>query len=84
MKLSAFTVASGFPEFSDPGDSTYEPSDLEDDEREVISKHEMDYIVAKMLLSQQNAEFLTTFLKKKQTLYHCKQPQKQPQCYITT
>lgn len=46
-------------------DATYVPSDLEDDERELISKLEMDYIVAKMLLSQENAEFLTTFLKKK-------------------
>lgn len=46
MAVVTATIASNF---SDVNDQWYVPSDWEDDERELILKFEMDYLVAKML-----------------------------------
>lgn len=59
------------PIVSDPGDVDYEPSvsgfgdDDQDSDQELASQAEINFIAAKLSLSQRNAEFLTKRLKKK-------------------
>jgi len=49
---------------TDNDDIDYEP-DIAIDKPQLITQSEMDYIVAKMGLSQRNSRFLTSFLKRK-------------------
>ena len=57
--FSAWTAASAHAP-----DSNYVP-DLESDEPKPLTQNEMDYIVAKLGLSQRNSEMLTSFLKRR-------------------
>lgn len=53
-------------ELTDPFDPPYQPDDESPHVRQsLVSQTEMDYVVARMILSQNNAEFLTGFLKHK-------------------
>lgn len=55
--------------FDDPMDQDYIPDDLDNDEPQLITQSEMDFIVATLVLSQFAAEWLTSFLKKKKLTY---------------
>jgi len=62
--MSTWTAETAFTNRSDPQDDDYEPN-IEDDKPKPLTQNEMDYIVAKMGLSQRNAELLTSFLKRR-------------------
>ncbi|CAF1643470.1 unnamed protein product [Didymodactylos carnosus] len=61
--LSSLPAGTEFS-YSDVNDLDYMP-DYEDDKPLLLTQNEMDYIVAKLGLSQRNSEFLTSFLKRR-------------------
>lgn len=65
--FSLVSGPSGATDFTDENDPTYVP-DVEDNEPKPLSQIEMDYIVAKLGLSQRSAEFLTSLLKHRKLL----------------
>lgn len=67
--MSALPLESVFTLPSNLQDPDYTPN-LEDDEPKPLTQNEMDYIVAKLGLSQRNSEFLTSFLKRRKLTQH--------------
>lgn len=62
--MSTWTANTAFTNQTDFQDADYEP-DIEDDKPKPLTQNEMDYVVAKMGLSQRDSEFLTSFLKRR-------------------
>lgn len=64
--LSTWTAQSNFTNETNFQDPSWMPDS--DDEPKPLSQDEMDYIVAKLGLSQRNSEWLTSFLKSRKVL----------------
>lgn len=62
--LTTWTATNNFTIASDVYDPDWIP-DVEDDQSKPLKQNEMDYVVAKLGLSQRNSEMLTSFLKRR-------------------
>lgn len=62
--VSVLTAASGLTDAPDAQDPDWMP-DVEDNQPKPLTQNEMDYIVAKLGLSQRNSEMLASFLKRR-------------------
>lgn len=67
--MSTRTAITQLGNQSDFQDADYEP-DIDDDKSKPLTQNEMDYVVANIGLSQRNAEFLTSFLKRRKLTEH--------------
>ena len=63
--VTTTTAAIAFTIQNDDQDNDYYPETTEDGRPKPLTQREMDYLVAKMGLSQRNSELLTTFLKRR-------------------